>query len=125
MCEHLRRIGLDATVESKEYKKGITSSLVYTTGWVMGSVRVANRNINLVELWWRKWGGGSTGEYTGEYDSGPMNEYRCNYVVQEKVGGSEDKLRAFSRPITKGFFSRNMVDFKCGGKRTGTSLEQR
>jgi len=109
LCEHLRRIGLDATIESQEYKKGIKPPAQVYEGWVMGSVRINNRNIDLIELWWQRWG--SFGEY-GSVE----NEYRCQYVVQAKVDGLEDKLKAESKPVMKGFFSRETVDFKWEGK---------
>jgi len=113
LCEDLRRIGLKATVESKERKRlngvpGICSS------WNIGSVRVANRNIDLVELNYNV----SVSQPTGDYPGGDILpiEYWCNFVVQAKVEGLEEKLRAEGKPVRKSFFSRQFVDFRWKGK---------
>ena len=47
MCEHLRQLGLNAAVESKVHKKLSDGSTI------MGSVKLAFCNIDLVELEWR------------------------------------------------------------------------
>lgn len=99
LCKHLKRMGLDATVESKWSKNESAHD-----GNLLGSVKIANRNIDLMELWWRRWGGGS-----GE-DNYPQNEYRCHYVVKAKMDGLVE-----SQPIIKGL-SRETVDFKWEGK---------
>jgi len=46
LCEHLRRMGLNATVESISKRVGG----FFLVSLILGSVRVAGRNIDLVEL---------------------------------------------------------------------------
>jgi len=101
LCEHLRLLGLDATVESKKRE--------YLGRWefgtIIGSVRVANRNIDSVEMWWN--------DVTEE--GWHFDYYRCIYVVQANVKGLEDKLKAHTRQVRKGFLFR-VVDFEWKGK---------
>jgi len=104
LCEHLRRMGLNATVESKsKWREIFWPVLVFP---LLGSVRVVNRNIDLVELE----GVRRTRE---EYAWG---SFRCNYVVQAKVNGLEDRLKAKLDVVTKGFLRREFVDFKWKGR---------
>jgi len=99
LCKHLGGMGLNATVESKVYPFPLG-------GGIIGSVRVANRNIDLVEMEWAK-------KAFGEYGEGTIDVYRCNFVVQAKVDGLEDKLRAYTEPVTSFF---RVVDFEWKGK---------
>jgi len=102
LCERLRGISLDATVESKETK---------WWKYIQGAVRVADRNIDLVE-WEKIW-----------YPSDDIPDtYRCNYVVEAKVEGLEEKLKAEGKPVRKSFFSRKVVDFKWKGEELAQSL---
>jgi len=95
LCEHLRLLGLNATVESKKRKL-----LSWPAGgWVIGTVRVANRNIDLVEL-----------ELLTVW---PEYLYRCDYVVQASVEGLENKLKAETKPVT---VRDEVVDFRWEGK---------
>jgi len=148
LCEHLRQIGLGATVESKQQEilsfreRRFMAVLIYTlifmllfvgfmpllltsveTFWMLvgvgslilgllmllffdpqissptsfllfgralflGSIRVANRNIDLIEL--QKWP-----FYTGGWeDTSVEDKFGCFFVVEAKVEGSEDKLKA-------------------------------
>jgi hypothetical protein len=153
LCEHLRLIGLGATVESKQQKilsfrerrfmavliywlifilifvgfmllllipvetfwmlVGVgslilgllmllffdpqsndpTSILYYGNPLFLGSVRIANRNIDLIEL--QKWP-----VYTGGWeDTSVEDKFGCFFVVEAKVEGSEDKLKAETKPV--------------------------
>jgi len=93
-------MGLNATVEPKKSKR-LGDLLPEILGPVVekGSVRVVNRNIDLVELEWLETG------YT-----------RCSYVVQARVNGLEDRLRAKGKPVRKSLLSRQVVDFKWKGR---------
>jgi len=104
LCEHLRLLGLDAT--NLKLKK--PKYLGYPeTGNVIGAVRVANRNIDLVEL-----------EYFSiqysEYSSSTY--YRCDYLVHALVEGLEDKLKAELRPVRKSLLSREVVAYNWVGR---------
>jgi len=110
LCEHLRLIGLNATVESKEPE----SLGIFSSGQVIGSVNVENRNIDQVELEERHEGGGRSP--SGRTTAPRRTLYRCNYVVRAKVEGIEDKLTAEANPVKKGFLSKEIVDFKWEGK---------
>jgi len=85
----------------------------------MGSVRVANRNIDLIELQWRKVSAGRDA-----YTSLQERRYRCNYVVQAKVEGLEDKLKAEFKPVTKGFLKKEVVDFRWMGGELAQALNK-
>jgi len=105
LCEHLRRMGLNATVESKKFKwREVFVPVVLP---LLGSVRVVNRNIDLVEL-----EGRTREEFRyWEYGSG----FRCNYIVQAKVNGLEERLEAKLDVVEKGL-RREFVDFKWKGR---------
>jgi len=113
LCKHLKRIGLSATL-AKDYP--VWSSLV-----VIGSVRVADRNVNFVELdWWEDKKAIEAFDDMGEtvrFGHIYRSQYRCNYVVQARVKGLEDKLEAEGKPIKKsGFLRKRVVDFRWEGK---------
>jgi len=94
---------LNATVESKKSKRlGDLLSSILGPVRDVGSVRIVNRNIDLVELEW--WYMAETG-YT-----------RCSYVVQAKVNGLEDRLKAKLKVVRKGFLRGEVVDFKWKGR---------
>jgi hypothetical protein len=101
LCEHLKRMGLNATVESKKFKWREVLEVFYPHFFILGSVRVMNRNIDLVEL---------------ERTVGESAGYRCNYVVQAKLNGLEDRLKAKLKVVRKSFLRREVVDFKWKGK---------
>lgn len=104
LCEHLKRMGLDATVV--KFKKRL-----FLSDWpgiiVTGAARIANRNIDLVELAWYMVESGGTPE-APNYET----KYRCNYVVRAKVQGLEDWLKVELKPVRKGFLKREIVDLK-------------
>jgi len=110
LCEHLRLMGVDATVESKEHKQLKTS--VEWNFTLLGSVKIANRNIDLIE-----WQRDVYDLWRGDDYWGRWNRYRCNYVVQVKVDGLEDRLKAESEPVSvkKGFLKSELVGFKWVG----------
>jgi len=109
LCERLRGISLDATVESKETKWKYIQGIRWK--FIQGAVRVADRNIDLVELE-REPLVDDTG-YTGD-------TYRCNYVVWTKAIGSEYKVEW--KPVRKGLLSREIVDLRWEGKELAQML---
>jgi len=158
LCEHLRQIGLDVTVESKPPPIGFWKSsspfVIYglifellLIGWLClllsaetlwmgvgvlilggltlaffnpqsdyfltlldlpftGSIRVANRNIDLIELEKLNKHALIREKFSGIMVYAPyvrvlyLDIYRCNYIVQAKVDGLEDKLKAKAKPVT-------------------------
>jgi len=108
LCERLRQIGVNATVFSVS-GSNIEAMEGMLIGNVVGCVKVEDRNIDLVQL--ERVEHGSV-EDSG---SGPFGVYYCHYVVQANVEGLEDKLNAKAKSITKGFLSREIVDFRWEG----------
>lgn len=109
LCENLRLLGLDAT---KVVSPEITVQRFFGGAErVLGSIRLANRNIDLVEL--------TSFEYY-EYEPSRVSvtELRCNYVIHARVAGLESKLEARLKPITvrKSFLKREIVDVRWEGK---------
>ncbi len=115
LTEHLKWIGLDATkIAFTEEKLRIR---LLGAERVLGSVRVTNRHIDMVEL----------AEFyvdVGSTSDTPVMEprFRCHYVVHVKVDGLEDRLKAKLKPMRKGFFSREILDFKWRGKELAQML---
>jgi hypothetical protein len=104
LAEHLRRMGLDVTVQSKE------SGCIDGEEAIMGYVKVANRNIDLVELESRTF---TSVDMDGSGFS--VDVFRCNFVVQVKVEGLENRLKAEGKPVRKRLLSKEVVDFKWVG----------
>lgn len=124
LCEHLRRMGLNATVDWKEQNLHVSTLKLYLglgqlphTG-IIGSIRIADRNIDAVELDWQIWDVGVA------ESSNIVHVYRCDYVVQVKVKGLADKLMAESKPveIRRGFLRSEVVDFRWEGKELADTL---
>ncbi len=102
LCEHLGQIGLEATMISFKTKPHLGGWGV--SGEILGAVRIANRNINLIELVeWFSGGGDAANERLG---------FGCTYLVQMKMDGLEDAMNVESKPVRKGVLSREILDFK-------------
>ena len=106
LTEHLRQIGLDATLlptESPEtvgptWKKGPLAS-----GRSLGCIRIRNRNLHLVQI-----------EGQEDYDAGRLT-YLYHYIVRADVEGLEHAIKTEIKPITKGFLNKKTIDFKWEG----------
>jgi len=114
LCEHLRQIGVEATVLDFKSPEAIhhsrTSHIYYTMENLppLGCVKVEGRNIDLVEVSRIGAGGGISG--------GPGHlVYRYNYVVKANVGNLENKLKAEAKQIKKGFLSSEIIDYNWEG----------
>jgi hypothetical protein len=106
LAEHLKHLGLDATVIAFHGKKPRIKSSYQDS--VLGAVRIANQHIDLVEL--AKYVDSSGPEYY----VGP-DYYRCHYIVRVIVDGLEVRFRAKLKPVRKGFLRREIVGFKWEG----------
>ncbi len=93
LCSHLRHIGLEATVESLEHKR----SGFWSLQTIIGSVKVANRNIDSVELVRIN----SSKDAPGDV-SIPVILYRCQYVVKARNEDVED-IELELKPIYKDY----------------------
>jgi len=117
LCEHLRQIGIEATVLDLKSPEAIhhtpTMHIIYTMKNLppLGCVKVDGRNIDLVEVT-RIGVGGSSAAGGG---TGGRLVYRYNYVVKANVGNLEDKLKAEAKQIKKGFLNREIIDYEWEG----------
>jgi hypothetical protein len=123
--EHLKRIGVDATIGFKESNLKVPLwKLVLKVGSperIIGSVRVANKNIDLVELeWWRIHEPGPGPDSGGDFENG----YRCCYLVQTGCQNSDfwNRINATGKPIRKGWFNREVVGFNWRGRDLAQAL---
>jgi len=108
-CKYLRGIGLDANVESEE----ITRLGLWELGIIIGSVKIANRNVDLVEI--------ESQAHVSEEGAYTFVYYRCNYVVLAKVEPFKKKLKAHTKLVRESYFFRP-VDFKWKGKELAQTL---
>ena len=113
LCEHLRQIGIEATVLDFKSPEAVhhsrTMHIYYTMENLppLGCVKIENRNIDLVEVS-RIGAGGSEG--------GPGHlVYRYNYVVKANVGNLENKLKAEAKQIKKGLLNSEIIDYNWEG----------
>ena len=113
LCEHLRQIGVEATVLDFKSPEAVhhsrTMHIYYTMENLppLGCVKVEGRNIDLVEVS-RIGAGGSSG--------GPGHlVYRYNYVVKANVGNLENKLKAEAKQIKKGLLNSEIIDYNWEG----------
>ena len=97
LCEHLRNIGINATLLESGSSEAVGGILA------LGNIKVEGRNLDLIQVE-RQPGGGSN------------IVYQYHYAVRANVEGLEDKLKADAKPITKGLFSKEVVDLKWEGK---------
>jgi len=104
VCGHLRQIGISATTLESEPK-------IHAFTNYLGSIKVEGRNIDLLEVEMKMVGGGDMGAGT----SRGVKTYRYNYVVSAKIDGLEDKLKAATKLIKKGFLRKEVVGLKWEG----------
>jgi hypothetical protein len=118
LCEHLRQIGIEATVLDFKSPEAVhhtpTMHIIYSMKNIppLGSVKVDGRNIDLVEVS-RFSVGGSSG--AGGGGTAGYIVYRYNYIVKTKVGDLEDELKVEVNPIKKGFLTSEIVDYNWEG----------
>jgi len=117
LCERLLRMGLDATVESKERSRPLR------IGWasnIIDSVKVENRNIDLVELEEHY----LTGRRALMASEDAPPRYRCNYTVLVRAEGFDDRLKGELKVARKSFWKVNseVVDFWWKGKKIAQIL---
>jgi hypothetical protein len=119
LCEHLRQIGVEATVLDLKSPEAIhhtpTMHIIYSMKNIppLGCVKVEGRNIDLVEVC-RFFGGSRSAVGFGGSASGggPLLTYRYNYVVKANVGNLEDKLKAEAERVTKGLLGREIIGYR-------------
>jgi len=113
--DHLIQIGATPTSISKTNTR---------FSGVIGTVTIANGNIDLVELERKAYGGGQYGGNIGENDwVRPESMYRCSYIVQAKVDGLEKNLKAHSKLARMGILNRlYSTDPKWKGKELAQEL---
>jgi hypothetical protein len=118
LCEHLRQIGINATV----VESGCPEAIGGLVAFVLGCVKVEGRNLDLVQVERTsvaasqpKLQPGQPG-YTEEKGQG-STRYDYHYVVRAKVAGLENKLEAEFKPIEKrkGLFGKEVVGFQWEG----------
>jgi len=99
LCEHLRNIGINATLLESGSSEAIGGTLV------LGNVKVEGRNIDLIQVE-RQPGGGSN------------FVYQYHYVVRANVEGLEGKLKAEVKSPTYwklDLIEKRVVDFQWEG----------
>jgi hypothetical protein len=112
LCEHLRQIGIEATVLDLESPEAIhhtpTMHIIYSMKNLplLGCVKVEGRNIDLVEV---------SRFFTGGSARAGHVVYKYNYVVKTKVGNLESKLKAEAKQIRKGLLDREIIDYNWEG----------
>jgi hypothetical protein len=129
LCEHLRQMGINATVVESESPEAIGRLVTFA----LGNVKVEGRNLDLVQVGKisataRDKEDGGYGERSGQKlqpgESGYTRErgqgsikYDYHYVVRAKVASLERKLKAEFKPIEKrkGFFGKEVVGFQWEG----------
>lgn len=103
-CDHLRQIGINATILESESPKGISSTLSLGAPTLsLGFVKIEGKDIDLIQV--DRQPTGNTGQMM----------YQYHYVVKANVEGLENKLKAESKPITKGMFSKEVIDLRWDG----------
>ena len=98
LCEHLRQIGINATLLESGSPEAVGGDR--RGGMVLGSVKVEGRNINLVQV-----------------ERIPTQlVYQYRYIVRANVDDFEKQLEAKGEPKKKGFMSKEVVDYEWKGK---------
>jgi hypothetical protein len=123
LCEHLRQIGINATV----VESGSPEAIGRLVTFALGNIKVEGQNLDLVQVGKisaspRKLLQGQVriqpgqSGYTRELGQGSI-KYDYHYVVRAKVEGLESKLEAEFKPIEKrkGLFGKEVVGFQWEG----------
>jgi hypothetical protein len=97
-CDHLRQIGINATVLDAGSPEAISGTMS------VGCVKVEGKDIDLIQVGRQPVGGSLT-----------RLVYQYHYVVRAKVDGLENKLKAEAKPVTKGLLSKEIVDLRWEG----------
>jgi hypothetical protein len=118
LCEHLRQIGINATV----VESGSPETIGGLVAFALGCVKVEGRNLDLVQVERTsvaasqpKLQPGQAG-YTEKVGQG-STLYDYHYVVRAKVAGLESKLEAELKPTEKrkGLFGKEVVGYQWEG----------
>jgi hypothetical protein len=106
-------MGLDAIVESKEYRAPSYRSFP----GIVGSVKISGRNIDLVEMEWRTKFIVTKYMADQEDQDDPYEDlFRCSYVVEAEMDVClTEMLRAHTSPVRRGL-QRAIVDYEWRGK---------
>jgi hypothetical protein len=121
LSEHLRQIGLDATLLPPESPEAIGSRWKkgsFVSGQSLGCIRIRKRNLDLIQVEKTRteepsFTGGPGGP--GDLDLGRL-VYLYHFIVRTDVEGLERALRANIKLITKGLLSRKIIDFEWKGR---------
>ncbi len=110
LCAHLQQLGIHATLLASgspeaigpQWKRG-----PFVSEYVVGNIKIDGHNLDLLVVGRRSEGG-------GEDTSGGIVHPHF-YVVRAPVEGLEKRLEAKSKPIKKGFFSKDVIDLRWEG----------
>ncbi len=100
LCEHLRGIGIKATLLSSGSSEAIGPRWrmgIFASGYVLGCVKIEGRNLDLVQVE-RNISNPPSGSQLSSQSPGRL-EYRYHYVVRGIVNGLEGKLKAEFAPF--------------------------
>ena len=106
LSEHLRKMGLDATLIPPTSPEAVGPKLTkgpLSSGRSLGCINIRNRNIDLVQI-----------EGPEDMDVGRLT-YLYHFIVRTDFEGLEHALKAEIKPITRGFISKKTIDFKWDG----------
>ena len=102
LCEHLKQIGVNATLSD--------SVAPVAGGLVMGGAKIDGHSIDLVQI-----------ERYVHHNPGPKGGshkyYQYHYIVQAKVDALENRFNAYFSPIEKrkGLFSKEIIGYQWEG----------
>jgi len=98
LCDHLRGIGVKATLLPPNSPEGIgpRKLSIFASGYVLGCVKVEGRNLDLIQVE-RNMSSPRSGSPTSLQTPGRL-KYQYHYVVKGNIDGLENKLKAELAP---------------------------
>jgi hypothetical protein len=118
LCEHLRQMGITATV----VESGSPEDLGSLVTFALGNVKIEGRHLDFIQVGKSSVPASNTrllpgqSGYTRAQEQG-STRYDYHYVVRAKVAGLERTLEAEFKPIEKrkGLFGKEVVGFQWDG----------
>lgn len=103
LCNHLRQIGVNAIILDPE-------SVEAKAFGGLGNIKIEGRNIEFVQVTKH-----THAISAPKGKSSTYTYYLYHYGIKANAEGIENKLNSEAKPIQKGFFSREIVDYKWEG----------
>ncbi len=115
LCEHLRKMGIDAEVLPSGSPEEIGGYRTFRSGGSnAGCIKVKGQNVDLVQLLMRGMAG----------PMGAAGVFDVHFVVRGNLEGKEEQLKAEAKEKKEGFVKKKLIDVQWKGGRLAELLNE-